>query len=141
VTWGSCLTQLMAPICSGVRELRGCKAGSPAGESLLCTSVLVSVFWFQLNPFLDAEKTNCCVGFFFFFFSGLGLMKCHCRPLSRITNPETSNYGSVSHSKHRTLRRLSDTLHRFFKLLTFAECPWLCQQRARWQLEDVLSGI
>lgn len=54
-------------MCSGVRELRGCKAGSPAGESLLCTSVLVSVFWFQLNPFLDAEKTNCRVGFFFFF--------------------------------------------------------------------------
>lgn len=65
LTWFFCLTQLAVLMCSGVGELRGCKAGSPAGGSLLCASVPLSVFWFQLNPFLDAEKTNCRTGFFF----------------------------------------------------------------------------
>lgn len=64
---------------------------------------------------------------FFFPSTGIGLVKCCCGPLSRITNTETSNCGWVPRSKHHML---SDTWYGFFRPLTFAERPWLCQQRS-----------
>lgn len=68
-------------------------------------------------------------------------MTCCCGPLSRITDTETSNYGSASHSKHHMLIgfliRCADSSNHW-PLRSALGCA---SGEACWQLKDVLSGI